>query len=310
MESVVRPTSRIRLRHLRCFLAVAQERHVGRAAARLHLTQPAVTKTLNELELLAGTKLLDRGRRGAVPTAAGERFLDHAERVVLAFDTAVADLAGAGGSEHEPVRIGALPSAASVLLPHVLSGLHDRHPEVGVRVLTATNTDLLAALRAGDVDVVIGRMSDPETMRGLSFELLYAEALAFVVRPGHPLAGTRPTFAQICGHPLIVSAAGTVPRHHTDVLLRRHGLTLPPGTVETVDVTVAAAHVRGSDAVWAVPERVPERDVADGRLVPLPVDTVGTAETIGVIRSAAAASSIVDDIAALLRSADPRAAEP
>ncbi|MFD6855956.1 LysR substrate-binding domain-containing protein [Rhodococcus sp. NPDC060090] len=294
---------RIRLRHLTCFVAVAHERHVGRAAERLHLTQPAVTKTLNELELLAGTKLLDRGRHGAVPTAAGERFLDHAERVVHAFDTAVARLAGADESEHATVRIGALPSAASVLLPAVLGGLRARHPELDARIRTGTNTELLAALRAGDVDVMIGRMSDPETMAGLSFELLYAEALAFVVRPGHPLAGARATLPEVCEYPLVVSAAGTVPRHHTDVLLRRHGLELPSGTVETIDVAVAAAYVRESDAVWVVPERVPERDLVDGRLHRLPVDTVGTAETIGVIRSAAATSAIVDDVAALLRRA-------
>ncbi|MFD6895255.1 LysR substrate-binding domain-containing protein [Rhodococcus sp. NPDC060086] len=294
---------RIRLRHLTCFVAVAHERHVGRAAERLHLTQPAVTKTLNELELLAGTKLLDRGRHGAIPTAAGERFLDHAERVVHAFDTAVAGLAGAGESEHAAVRIGALPSAASVLLPAVLGELRERHPELDIRLRTGANTELLAALRAGDVDVMIGRMSDPATMQGLSFELLYAEALAFVVRPGHPLVSTRATFPEMCEYPLVVSAAGTVPRHHTDVLLRRHGLELPSGTVETIDVAVAAAYVREADAVWVVPERVPEGDIVDGRLYRLPVDTVGTAETIGVIRSAAAASAIVDDVAALLRRA-------
>lgn len=303
MDDAVRSIGRIRLRHLRCFVAVAQEQQVGRAAARLHLTQPAVTKTLNELELIAGVKLLDRGRHGALPTAAGLRFLDHAERVVRSFDVAVADLAGTRGSTGATVRVGALPSAATVLLPDVLAGLHTLHPEVGVQVRTTTNTDLLAALRAGDLDVAVGRMGDPDTMQGLSFELLYAEALAFVVRPGHPLAGTHPTFAQVCEYPLVVSAAGTVPRHHTDVLLRRHGIELPVGTVETIDVTVAAAHVRGSTSVWVVPERVPARDIADERLFRLPVDTVGTAEPIGVVRPAAAASSIVDDIAALLRRA-------
>lgn len=308
MQVEVRLSERIRLRHLTCFVAVMQERHVGRAAARLHLSQPAVTKTLNELELLAGTKLLDRGRHGAVPTAAGERFFDHAERVVQALDSAVAGLAGARDVEHESIRIGSLPSAASVLFPDVLAALHDRHPELGVRLRTGTNTELLAALRAGEVDVMVGRMSDPETMQGLSFELLYAEALAFVVRPEHPLTGTRITLAEACEYPLVVSPPGTVPRHHADVLLRRHGLDLPAGTVETLDVTVAATYTHSSDAVWAAPERVPVRDIAEGRLRRLPVDTVGTAEPIGVIRPAAAASVIVDDVAALLRRVGHRTA--
>ncbi|MGH6625963.1 MAG: LysR family transcriptional regulator, partial [Burkholderiaceae bacterium] len=74
----------VQLRHLRCFVAVAQQRHLARAAEKLALSQPAVSKTLVELEQLAGARLVARGRRGAQLTPAGEQLLAHALRVLEA----------------------------------------------------------------------------------------------------------------------------------------------------------------------------------------------------------------------------------
>src|ERR1700744_1284058 len=88
---------RIRLRHLACFVAVAQERTLARAAARLHLSQPAVSKTLAELEELAGGRLVERGRAGTQLTPAGEEFLRYAVDVTQALDSAAAVLTGVAG---------------------------------------------------------------------------------------------------------------------------------------------------------------------------------------------------------------------
>ena len=88
--------ARIRLRHLSCFVVVAQERTLARAAARLHLSQPAVSKTLAELEDLAGRRLVERGRAGTQLTPAGEEFLRYAVDVTQALESAAAVLTGAG----------------------------------------------------------------------------------------------------------------------------------------------------------------------------------------------------------------------
>src|SRR5580693_2662203 len=104
--------SRIRLRHLSCFVVVAQERTLARAAERLHLSQPAVSKTLTELERLAGHQLLDRGRGGTRLTEAGERFLRYAVDVTRALDSAAAALTAAEPQRYPIVRVAALPTAA------------------------------------------------------------------------------------------------------------------------------------------------------------------------------------------------------
>ena len=295
--------NRIRLRHLVCFVAVAQERNLGRAAQRLHLTQPAVTKTLNELESLAGLRLVDRGRRGAHLTPAGERFLRHAVTVTDAMESAASALVGVGAPS-APIRVGALPTVASVLLPQSISTLQTTHPGVGVRVVTGSNDVLLTAVRAGELDLALGRMAEPASLQDVTFELLYSESLALIVRPGHPLtefAGAAPMPA-VLEYPLVVATAGTVPRHHTEVLLQRHGLHLPAGCVETLDVTVARTLARRGDAVWFTPERVPQTDLDDGALVRLPQPTPGTAEPVGVYRRATGDTPpAVEEFARILR---------
>jgi LysR family pca operon transcriptional activator len=162
----------VQLRHLRCFVAVAQERHLARAAKRLALSQPAVSKTLSELEAIVGTRLVERskaGRRGVQGlTPAGEQLLAHALRVLEALDASAQAVAPASGVRIERLRIGALPSVAPALLPSALARLRDGWPSVQIMVKSAANAALLDELRAGELDLVVGRMSDPRLMGGLS----------------------------------------------------------------------------------------------------------------------------------------------
>src|SRR5205823_1978279 len=113
-------------------------------------------------------------------------------------------------------------------------------PHARVVIQTSTNASLLAMLKAGEIDFALGRMSDPQMMMGLSFELLYMEPLALAVRPRHPLAAeSAPSLSDVIACPLIVSTRGTIPRHNTESFLRSKGLKLPAGCVETISVSVA-----------------------------------------------------------------------
>src|SRR5487761_1988558 len=98
----------LRLRHLSCFVVVAQERTLARAAARLHLSQPAVSKTLAELEARAGRRLVERGRAGTQLTPAGQEFLKYAVDVTQALESAAAVLTGAAVPTAPTIRVGAL----------------------------------------------------------------------------------------------------------------------------------------------------------------------------------------------------------
>lgn len=315
----------VQLRHLRSFVAVAQERHLARAAERLALSQPAVSKTLSELEAIVGTRLVERsnaGRRGVQGlTAAGEQLLAHALRVLEALDASAQAVAPAAGGRIERLRIGALPSVAPALLPVALARLREGWPQVQIVVKSAANAALLDELRAGELDLVVGRMSDPRLMGGLSFELLHTEPLVFAVRAGHPLAApaharralAAPAHARralaasvqaVLGFPLVVYGEGTIPRHNTESFLSARGLVLPTNALQTLDVAVASALVAVSDAVWITPLGAARGELAAGRLVRLRIETAGTEEPVGLLqRSDAEPSALRLAMAALLREA-------
>ncbi|WP_454766093.1 LysR substrate-binding domain-containing protein [Cupriavidus campinensis] len=277
--------NRIRLRHLHCFVAVAQTQHLGRAGERLGLTQPAVSKTLTELEELVGARLLVRQRAGTDLTAAGMRFLRHALRIIEDVDAAADSLAGADVPRHERIRVGALPSIVPALLLDAVSHFRAAHREVALAVQTGMNRTLIDLLKADMLDLVIGRMDDPAAMEGLWFESLGPEPLVLAVRAGHPLAdNARPTLRDVLAWPLVIPAVGSIPRHSTESLLARHGATLPEGCVETADAYLGRLLTAQSDSVWAAPLSATRRAVAAGEMVLLPVDTQGTEEPIGLLR--------------------------
>jgi LysR family transcriptional regulator, pca operon transcriptional activator len=293
---------RVRLRHIHCFVAVAQERNLGRAAEKLRLTQPAISKTLAELEQLAGVRLFQRGRQGAQLTRDGEAFLAHAVTVLEALDAAVGSVGAGKAPQAEAIHIGALPSVAPDLLPRAIADFRRIHPHAGITIQTSTNAMLLAMLKSGELDLVLGRMSDPQLLAGLSFELLYMEPLLMAVRPGHPLAASHaPSLTEVTGCPLIVSTRGTVPRHNAESYLQSRGLRLPAGCIETLSVPVARLLAQRSNAVWITPAGAVREDLESGMLAQLKVDMAGTEEMVGLVTRKEARNAAADLFAQMLR---------
>src|SRR5215468_11367740 len=297
--------SRIRLRHLSCFVVVAQERTLARAAERLHLSQPAVSKTLAELEGLAGRRLVERGRAGAQLTQAGEQFLRYAVDVTQALEAAAAALDQTGTPPIQTAQVGALPTVAGGLLAQAIARVCQRRPHAGIGVRTASNPELLVALKSGDVDFVVGRMAEPAMMQGVSFELLYAESLTIVTRPDHPLlatgGGSVSPFA-LLDYPLVIPGAGTMPRHHAEGFFEAQGIALPLGCTETQSVSVGRALALLSDAVWITPQHAVQLDIDRGWLRRLNVPVPGSAEPIGLLcRSGSIPSELAGQLMDALR---------
>ncbi|MCH5358668.1 pca operon transcription factor PcaQ [Escherichia fergusonii] len=276
-------SQRIRLRHLHTFVAVAQQGTLGRAAETLNLSQPALSKTLNELEQLTGTRLLDRGRLGAQLTPPGEQFLTHAVKVLDALNNAAQALNRKEGLNSDIVRIGALPTAALGILPAVLGQFHRQHKDTMLQVATMNNTMLLAGLKSGEIDIGIGRMSDPELMGGLNYELLFLESLKLVVRPNHPLLQENVTLSRVMEWPVVVSPKGTVPRQNAETLLQSQGCKIPDGCIETLSASLSRQLTVDYDYVWFVPSGAVKEDLRQGSLVALPVPTQGAGEPIGIL---------------------------
>ena len=275
--------SRIKFRHLQCFLEVARQSSVIKAATTMAISQPAVSKTLRELEDTLDVKLFDRVGRGIQLTGFGEVFLRYAGASVSALRQGVESIAQARATGGMTIAIGALPTVSSGVLPEAVQQFKTDATGTIVRVITGENEALRSLLRVGELDLVVGRLGAPEKMTGLSFEHLYSDHIGFFVRPGHPLLSMDPfDLSAISGHTVLMPTIGAVIRPTVEQFLRANGLPTPPDHIETVSPVFGRSYTRNTDAVWIISSGVVADDVADGLLTALPVDTSETFGPVGL----------------------------
>jgi len=172
------------LRELRYFVTVAEERHIGRSAARLHMTQPPLSRAIRQLEDELGVTLLDRTPRGVRLTAAGAALYDEARRLLRQADRVPDRIRAAAGQT--TLTIGTLADSAELAGNELVRAFHRRHPQVEVRIHEAGLGDPTAGLRAGLVDVALTRTPFDDT--GISLHVLRSEPVGVVLRDGDPLA--------------------------------------------------------------------------------------------------------------------------
>lgn len=177
------------LRHLRSFVVVAEELHVGRAAARLHLTQPSLSRQIAALERDVGVPLFTRIRRRFGLTPAGEIFLTAAREVVRRADDAVHDAQRAHRGELGTLRLRFVQSATFEALPRLLAAFRAAHPDVALDVETMTTIRQVAALRSGHID--IGLIRPPISEPTLTTRVISRDPLVAALPAGHPLAKRR-----------------------------------------------------------------------------------------------------------------------
>lgn len=287
---------RIKIRHLQAFAEIMRQRSLKRAAERLSLTQPAISRTLAELEAILGAPLLIRDRGGVAPTPQGEFFLTHAQASLAALEQGVSGVQEAGRGGAMTLKVGALPSVAARLMPQVAKELARLAPDLQLTVADGSHGVLTGQLRDGWLDLVIGRLGDPDTMRGLSFTQLYLEEVAVVVRPGHPILAD-PDLRRIGDWTVLYPAPWAAIRPIVERLLIAEGIPLPPRRIETVSGAFGRAFTAQSDAVWLISAGVVEGEVRAGRLVRLPVATRMTEGPVGLMARAAAGPPGVPDAA-------------
>lgn len=182
----------LRLQHVVLCQALAEAGTVREAATRLHRTQPALTKMLQELESSLGVRLFERGRLGTQPTAAGAAFIERTAVMLNEWASALEELQAIQQGEGGLLRVGATPLTSLALMPQALERLRQDRPGLLVRFREASIHELLLALEAGELDCVVGRysgeMPGTEAIGRLRQERLYDERLAVVAGPAHALA--------------------------------------------------------------------------------------------------------------------------
>lgn len=191
---------------LRAFVLVAQTRSVSKAAKRLAISQPALSRKLQHLEMKAGATLMARGPRGVALTEAGERFLGHAERALAELDAAVAELDQLSAAPHGLVAIGSISTVAVYALPSVLAHFARQHPAVRIKAIERLPEALEEKLASGELDLALLHL--PVRRPGLTVRKLWQEDYLLAVPKPHRLASMKRPLAlsEITSEPLIVVA--------------------------------------------------------------------------------------------------------
>lgn len=275
--------SRIKFRHLQTFVEVARQKSVMKAAELLHVSQPAVTKTIRELEQALGVGVFERDGRGIRITRYGEVFLRHAGAALTALRQGLDSVSQEQFGDAPPIRIGALPTVSTRIMPRAMDLFLKENTWSRVKIITGDNAVLLEQLRIGDLDLVVGRLAGAERMTGFSFEHLHSEQVVFAVRAGHPLlTGGKSLFAELGRYTLLMPTRGSIIRPVVENFLIANGVASLPSQIETVSDAFGRAFVRDSDAIWIISNGVVARDIADGVLAALPIDTSETKGPVGL----------------------------
>jgi LysR family pca operon transcriptional activator len=284
--------SRVRFRHLQTFLEVARQKSVVKAAGLLNVSQPAVTKTIRELEQALGVAVFERDGRGIRITRSGEIFMRHAGLAITALRQGIDSVANGDAAGGPPIRVGALPTVSARVMPNAMKLFLAEKTGTPIKIVTGENAVLLEQLRLGELDLVVGRLAEPERMTGFFFEHLYSEQVVFVVRPHHPLAGrSEDVFARLGEFPVLMPTRGSIIRPFVERFFITHAIGEVPTQIETVSDAFGRAFVKQSDAVWIISRGVVADELEAGALVALPVDTSETKGPVGLTMRTDAAPS-------------------
>ncbi|HEY2254110.1 MAG TPA: LysR family transcriptional regulator [Variovorax sp.] len=212
----------VTLRQLRVFRAIADGRNFSRAGDQVGLTQPAVSRSILELESQLGLKLLDRTTREVVLTEAGQSLALRLDRLLDELDQALAEVHGMAGARRGKVRVASSPTLSANLMPACIAECGRRHPELEFVLLDRIQQDVLDSVRAGEVD--FGVVVEPPTTDDLHCEAILDDPFCAVMPPGHRLAA-RPSlhWSALDGEALVLLDHASGSRRLIDEALARHG---------------------------------------------------------------------------------------
>ncbi|MBI5718482.1 MAG: LysR family transcriptional regulator [Burkholderiales bacterium] len=288
--------SNLKLRHLQLLLALDQFRHLGRAAEFLSLTQPAVSKSLVEIERMFGLDLFVRSTRGTEPTAYGATVVRFARQVLADYHRTRDELAAVASGAAGRIHIGAMVVATPTLLAPAVERLKARSSQTAVAIEEGDLTRLLPRLRVGELDLFVGRLEPGYASPDLETEALYDEPMCIVAHPEHPLArAAKPRWAELAGEPWVVPPAWASSRVKLEQLFYKHKLAPPTDLIESASYLMTVHFVRRRRAFGFVAMDVGRHLEAEGlarRLdlpVPIELPPVGLITMRGRLRTPATA---------------------
>jgi DNA-binding transcriptional LysR family regulator len=289
----------VELRHVRYFLSLAEERHFGRAATRVHVAQPALSQQIKQLERELGVELFRRTTRRVELTEAGRRFEEHARSVVASMERAHSDMAMVASGRAGRVAIGFIGTATYDVLPRVARTVRLELPDVELTLHgELLSPQLLADLSGGTYDLAVVR-PDPVDRPDLDVRPLRSERLVAVLPAHHHLANRRRiALGALADEPFVMHPSGHRSSIHEQVLRACADAGFQPVNVlEVAETATLVVFVAAGLGVAVVPEPVRSLGLTGVAYVPL-----GNAPTVDLALAGRADedSPVVRKVAAIV----------
>lgn len=281
---------------LAALVAIADTGSVSAAARARGLTQPTLSRHIQELERAIGTKLIERSNQGAKLTPAGETLAQGGREILAGLNILAARVRAAGDEVGGEVRLGCIDSIGIYVLPEILPAFVQANPRVRVKVVCQSSPQLMDMLLTGELDVAIGTTEHP----GLRSERLYQNPLVLVHPHGMPEAQVPSTLAELAKRPVITFASGLTVRRLLDAAFERSGLAFQP-VMELANVEVIKAMVRSGLGLGVIPDGC----LPHGELAARPIPECSVARVIRLMQPArepgSAAERLIERIRTLRR---------
>lgn len=241
-------------RHLRYFLVLAEELNFNRAAARLHISQPPLTRQIRQLEQDLGVELFLRTPKGVELTDAGRLFREEAGRLVSLAERATERTRLAGAGKLGRLDVGIFGSAVLNVIPRMILNFRRLYPDVSVLLHNMNKTEQIEALREGRITIGFNRVLPPAP--DIVVETVLKEKLIVAINRNHELSHAREVaIADLAGQPMIIFPSAPRPSFADQVYTMCHGAGFAPQVVQEVgDAVTAAALVSSGFGICVMPE--------------------------------------------------------
>ena len=271
--SLAQACARLRFRHLQFLDILGQTRNLRLTAEQMHITQPAATKILMDIEEILESRLFERLPRGMQPSELGLFTLRYAADSLAGHRKFVEEFNALRQGGHGHLSVGAITGSAAHILTAAVAEIQRLRPLLVLKVLEQSSDQLLAWLAERKIDLMIGRFTDDAQKTQLHYERLSSEPLLMVGGASHPLRGARGlTITELSRWPWIVYPGSTALRKVTDGIFGRNGLTLSSGTVETPSFVFALELMQTTNMLSLQPGALAQRYIHKGMLTRIPVE--------------------------------------
>jgi DNA-binding transcriptional LysR family regulator len=271
-------------RHLKLLVCLSEEKQLGRAAARLGISQPAASKTLVDIEDRVGCALFLRGPHETIPTQHGDILVGYARHCLGETRRVAEELEALSRRQTKMLRIGMLGSSAMTVVPKLVEELARADPLIEVSLEENILPQLVEKLRSSEIDLFVGRIDTAVPHEEFEELFLYDEPLVIVCRRGHPiLQNVDLKLADTLHFPWILPLRTTLMRRKVDDLFRTLSLMTPRHVVESNSIIANVALLQNSDRVCAMSQGAAQRWIDTALLERLPIDVGVYPGSIGAV---------------------------